>query len=185
MKDEVVADFTLTNILNYPTVNGTATNTSCILNTGTIDVTASPSASYDYLWSNGAITEDLSNLSAGIYTITITDVNGCQAQESFTISGSSDLTVSAIVNPNTSCLNQNGSIDQNISASNAYTVLWSNGATTQDLTALTAGTYTVTITESNGCLTTRLYEITSTSVRPRQVQPTHLPDVPRQMVPLP
>ncbi|MBK7009998.1 MAG: gliding motility-associated C-terminal domain-containing protein [Saprospiraceae bacterium] len=171
---EVVADFTLTNILNYPTVNGTATNTSCILNTGTIDVTASPSASYDYLWSNGAITEDLSNLSAGIYTITITDVNGCQAQESFTISGSSDLTVSAIVNPNTSCLNQNGSIDQNISASNAYTVLWSNGATTQDLTALTAGTYTVTITESNGCLTTRLYEITST-LSPPQASSTDTP----------
>lgn len=171
---EVVADFTLTNILSYPTVIGTATNTSCILNTGTIDVTANPVGTYSYLWSNGTTTEDLSNLGAGIYTITITDPNGCQAQESFTISGSSDLTVSAIINPNTSCLNQNGSIDQNISASNAYTVLWSNGATTEDVSALSAGTYTVTITEFNGCITTRLYEITST-LSPPQASATTMP----------
>lgn len=171
---EVVADFTLTNILSYPTVSGTATNTSCILNTGTIDVTASPAGTYSYLWSNGATTEDLSNLGAGIYTLTITDPNGCQAQENFTISGSSDLTVSAIINPNTSCLNQNGSIDQNISASNAYTVLWSTGATSEDVSALSAGTYTVTITEFNGCLTTRLYEITST-LSPPQASSTTMP----------
>jgi len=159
---EVVADFTLTNALIFPSLTGTTTNTSCILNTGTIDVTTSPAGNYIYLWSNGANTEDLSNLGSGIYTLTITDGNGCQAQESFTISGSSDLTVSAIINPNTSCLVQNGSIDQNISATNAFTVLWSNGATTEDLSALAAGTYTVTITEFNGCITTRLYEITST-----------------------
>ncbi|HRG20830.1 MAG TPA: gliding motility-associated C-terminal domain-containing protein [Saprospiraceae bacterium] len=171
---EVVADFTLTNILSYPTVSGTATNTSCILNTGTIDVTPSPAGTYSYIWSNGATIEDLSNLGAGIYTITITDPNGCQAQESFTISGSSDLTVSAVINPNTSCLIQNGSIDQNISASNAYTVLWSNGATTEDLSALGAGTYTVTITEFNGCLTTRLYEITST-LSPPQASTSTMP----------
>jgi hypothetical protein len=119
----VVADFTLTNALIFPSLTGTTTNTSCILNTGTIDVTTSPAGNYIYLWSNGANTEDLSNLGSGIYTLTITDVNGCQAQESFTISGSSDLTVSAVINPNTSCLIQNGSIDQNISATNAFTVL--------------------------------------------------------------
>lgn len=164
---EVVTDFTINNILNYPTLTGSATNTSCSVNTGTIDVTASPSGNFSFLWSNEATTEDLSNLGAGIYTLTITDVNGCQAQESFTISGSSDLNVSAIINPNTSCLVQNGSIDQTITASNAYTVLWSNGATSADLTALSSGTYTVTITESNGCQTTRLYEITSTLSPPQ------------------
>ena len=148
---------TITNINTYPTLTGTATNTACTTNTGSIEVTVNPAGSYTYTWSNGAETEDISNLGAGIYTLTITDVNGCQAQESFTVSGNSDLTVNAMVNAVTSCVAPNGSIDSTISASNAYTLLWSNGATTQDLTVLNAGTHTISITESNGCITTQLY----------------------------
>lgn len=171
---EITAEFTITNINTYPTLTGTATNTACTTNTGSIEVTVNPAGSYTYTWSNGAETEDISNLGAGIYTLTITDVNGCQAQESFTVSGNSDLTVNAMVNAVTSCVAPNGSIDLTISASNTYTLLWSNGATTQDLTALNAGTYTISITESNGCITTQLYEITSTINLP-QASTTAMP----------
>ena len=59
---EITAEFTITNINTYPTLTGTATNTACTTNTGSIEVTVNPAGSYTYTWSNGAETEDISNL---------------------------------------------------------------------------------------------------------------------------
>jgi hypothetical protein len=115
-------------------------------------------AAYGFVWSNGALTEDLSNVGADTYNVTITDQNGCQTSNSITLTEPSALAVSlnTISNYNgfgISCNgNADGAIDVNVSGgTGVYGYLWSNGATSQDLNNVTAGTYSLTVTDNNGC----------------------------------
>ncbi|MBK9424309.1 MAG: SprB repeat-containing protein [Bacteroidetes bacterium] len=108
---------------------------------------------YNFMWSNGSTTEDIFNIPQGIYTVSITDGNGCTVQATYTVNGSG--TVEAVVGAvgHVQCFNgSNGYIDITVSGTNApYTFLWSNGAITEDLQMLTGGMYTVTITDASGC----------------------------------
>jgi hypothetical protein len=208
--------------------------------------------SYTYLWSNGATTQDLINISAGSYTVVVTDANGCEATQTFIITQPTLLTASAtptavtcfglangsialtvgggtIYGYHTLCLDKNGRSTVrihrsksirlnrrhlqcnryrcqrlyrpgfgshypahtdfgvrvgnqpallwwsstgaiNITASGGagnYTYAWStiNGSglvvSAEDQTGLTAGTYTVTVTDGNNCSTQASYTITS------------------------
>ncbi len=111
-------------------------------------------APYTYSWSNGATTEDLTGLTAGSYTGTITDVNGCTLVAGpvmVTEPTAITLAVDAVVNA--SC---NGDSDGSISITPTggtapYTYSWSNGASTEDVAGLAPGSYTGTITDANGC----------------------------------
>jgi hypothetical protein len=72
-------------------VNGVATNTSCGLTNGAVDITATGGvAPYSYLWSNGATTEDLSNLTAGTYRLTVTDAEGVSTDGIFEVGNTTD-----------------------------------------------------------------------------------------------
>ncbi|MBK9014453.1 MAG: gliding motility-associated C-terminal domain-containing protein [Saprospiraceae bacterium] len=140
---------------NLPNVQSDATPTSCGQNNGAINITVLPSGTYTFSWSNGATTEDLQDLAAATYTVTVTDVNSCSATSSATVTNTAtafSLAVSAA--PNTSCTTANGSIDLTPSPAGNFTFSWSNGATTEDLQNLTAATYTVTVTDANGCTST-------------------------------
>jgi len=140
-------------------LSGTATvtsNISCFSgNNGSIDLTMSGGTTpYNYLWSTGATSEDLNNLAAGTYTVTVTDNNGCTFNTSATISQPpGSLTTSISISQNVSCFGgNNGSIDLTASSGTPpYTFQWSNGETTEDISNLSAGTYTVTVTDANGC----------------------------------
>jgi hypothetical protein len=123
--------------------------------TGSIDLTVTGgTGSHTYAWSNGATTEDLSGLAAGSYSVTVTDANGCTASLGpITISQTAPFTLSE-THVNVSCFNgSNGSIDLTVTGgAGSYTYVWSpGGATTQDLTGLVAGSYSVTVTDDNGC----------------------------------
>ena len=110
-----------------------------------------------YNWSNGATTEDISNLSAGNYTYTIQDANGCLYNSGnstlVTISQpSANLSASVSTFP-VSC---NGGSDgtATVTASGGtpgYSYSWSNGQNTQTATGLSSGNYTCTITDANNC----------------------------------
>ena len=127
-------------------------------NDGAVDISVSGgTATYSYLWSNDATTEDLASVPAGTYTVTVTDANGCTATASATVSQpASALTVSVSGTENVKCHGGNdGAVDISVSGGTAtYSYLWSNDATTEDLSGLTAGTYTVTVTDANGCAAT-------------------------------
>ena len=121
---------------------GTNGSVSLVVNNG--------NPTYTYNWSNGATTESLTELTAGTYSVQITDANGC------TTSGSYDITEPTAIdlNPTTTADlgNNEGSIDLNITGGTpGYTLEWSNGATTEDLSDLSAGIYTVFVTDLNGC----------------------------------
>ncbi|MFN7012697.1 MAG: beta strand repeat-containing protein, partial [Bacteroidia bacterium] len=131
-----------------------AINISCFgNNNGSINLTVIGGTSpFSYSWSNGATTEDISGLTANTYSVTVTDSNGCSAIGSATITEPSAITLSTSVT-NASCGGvNNGTIDLILNGGTGpFTFFWSNGATTEDITGLGAGTYTVTVTDANGC----------------------------------
>ncbi|WP_276134819.1 Ig-like domain-containing protein, partial [Polluticoccus soli] len=122
---------------------------------GAIDlaVTGGSSGNYTYSWSNSAVTEDLSNIPAGVYVVTITDGNGCTHIDTVILQEPALLSATTTsIQP--TCNGGTGSIDLTVNGGIApYSYNWSNGATTEDLTNLTQGVYTVTITDANGCTT--------------------------------
>ncbi|MFS4494024.1 T9SS type A sorting domain-containing protein [Maribacter sp. 2308TA10-17] len=131
--------------------------------TGSIDLTvAGGTTTYAFLWSTGETTEDINGLTAGTYNVTITDANGCETTDSVTITQPDAALSSSTTQIDVLCFGDaTGSIDLTVSGgTSAYTFLWSNGATTEDLSGLTAGTYDVTITDANGCETTNSVTIT-------------------------
>lgn len=121
-----------------------------------------------YLWSNGQTVQNLQNVVAGAYSVTITDGDGCSSQFSYTITQPATLqgalTKTDDTDPDVTV--GNGSITTNVSGGTLpYAFAWTGpqsfSATTQNLTGLKAGTYQLTVTDSNGCsltLSTRLFE---------------------------
>ncbi len=115
-------------------------------------------APYTYTWSNGGSGNNLFGLSAGTYICTIGDSVGCTMIDTFIVVEPPAFLVS-VASPTTSAgynlsgfQTSDGSIDLTCSGGTApYTFVWSNGATTEDLDGLPAGTYTVTVTDAMGC----------------------------------
>ncbi len=147
-------------------VSGTQSNVLCNgQSTGNIDLTVSGgTAPYTYTWSNGGSTEDLSSISAGNYSVTVSDARGCTINRSFTIT--EPLALNVVDNiVDVACFGDaDGSIDVSVSGGIApYTYMWSNGATTQDLFNISGGNYTLTITDGNGCQTVNNYTVTEPS----------------------
>jgi gliding motility-associated-like protein len=144
---------TVETIISDITVTPVVTNTTCTASLGAINITVSGGTSpYTYLWSNGATTEDISGLDAGTYTVTITDANGCSTNLPFSIAANTVFIVATPVVTNTTCTASIGAINITVSGgSSPYTYLWNNGATTPNISGLAAGTYTLIITDANGC----------------------------------
>ena len=104
-----------------------------------------------FLWSNGATTQTATGLAAGIYTVAVTDINGCTATSSATITAVAVATLTAAPT-NTTCGNNDGKVTVTVmGGASISSYLWSNGATTKNLINLSGGTYTVTATDANGC----------------------------------
>ncbi|WP_164881234.1 T9SS type A sorting domain-containing protein [Pedobacter chitinilyticus] len=110
---------------------------------------------YTYLWSpSGGTASTATGLSAGTYTVTITDANSCQATRNFTINQPPALVVTSSSQTNIACNGgTNGSATVAVSGGvPGYTYSWSpSGGTAATATGLAAGTYTCTVTDANAC----------------------------------
>lgn len=125
-------------------------------NDGSVNLTVSGGTSpYSFDWSNGATTEDLNNVPAGTYTVTVTDDNGCEQTASVTLANPPAISASASGTDPLCNASNSGSINLTVGGgATPYAFQWSNGATSQNPANLPAGTYTVTVTDANGCTQT-------------------------------
>ncbi|MEI6408304.1 MAG: hypothetical protein WCR52_02880, partial [Bacteroidota bacterium] len=101
-------------------------------------------------------------LNPGTYTLSVTDAVGCTASATFTIANLPQINITGIVTPLSCAGGNTGKIDITVTGSALpYTYAWSNGITTQDLASMPSGTYTVTVTGSNGCSASTSFTITN------------------------
>ncbi len=120
---------------------------------GAIDVSVSGGASpYYYNWSNTDTTQNLNNLIAGTYQLTVTDANGCSSSSADVVSQPAPLNVN-LSSTDVSCNGaSNGSITTSVlGGTPVYTYQWNNTAFTQNLTNLSPGVYVLTVTDANDC----------------------------------
>lgn len=126
------------------------------LNNGSIDITINEGTEpFTYQWSNGAITEDINNLSPGSYSVTIVDANDYVLnKENMLVSEPEELVATFSVNHVTSISGNDGSITLSISGGiEPYTFEWSNSETSDNLQNLEKGFYSVIVQDSNSCNT--------------------------------
>lgn len=156
--DSKFCTFTANDVVNSPNAPvvslNSVTNVDCFgAFTGSIDIDVTGgSGSNTYSWTNGAGTnEDAISLGAGSYTVTVTDIANCTAVLTQEITEGSQMVVTADIT-NVTGVND-GAIDLTVSGGDgSFSFAWGNGLpATEDQSGLAAGTYTVTITDGNGC----------------------------------
>lgn len=134
----------------------TSTGSSCQSSTGsaTVSVTGG-TGPYTYSWApSGGNAATASNLSPGNYTCTITDQTSCTIQQTVNVASTANLAIYLYPSPD-SCPGPSGMVYCSITGGNPpYTFLWSNSATTQNITGVPAGTYSVLVTDAAGCTIT-------------------------------
>ena len=130
---------------------------------GTADVSLTGAADpVSYMWSNGETTQNVSGLSAGVYTVMILDGNNCPAEATITISQPAELNVNASSTDETSSGANDGTASAAPTGGNMpYSYLWSNDSTTQMITGLMPGNYTVTVTDDKGCTESQTVTVVS------------------------
>ncbi|MFN0215154.1 MAG: T9SS type A sorting domain-containing protein [Saprospiraceae bacterium] len=150
------AGFIVPDNSNAPLITSTTTDASCNGSDGAIDLTViGGTPNYTYEWSNGSLTEDLASIPAGNYMVTVTDAAGCAKLATIAVGNISDLAIFSMVTNVLCSGGSDGSVDLTVTGGTpGYTFLWSNGAATEDISGLVAGTYTVTVTDLNSCTKT-------------------------------
>jgi gliding motility-associated-like protein len=133
------------------------TDASCGLPNGSIRIALSdPSATYSYVWCSGTTSvPEITGLSAGTCSVTITNTTtNCVVVDSFTVGSIAGSLLASTVTDVT-CDSCNGKIELSISGGTIpFTILWSNGASDSLLTDLCEGSFSVTVTDGLGCIST-------------------------------
>jgi len=157
----VLGNATVTNP-NAPTVTEAHVDASCFdVCDGIVNASVSGGTpAYSYLWSTGETTEDIGNLCAGTYTLTVTDAASCAGVVSATISQPDSITISGVVTDESSTGAADGAVDITVTGGTApYSFAWNEGSTTEDIQGLSCGPYAVQVTDDNGCVKAAAYDV--------------------------
>lgn len=131
--------------------NITASGSTTFCSGGSVVLTSNSSSGN--LWSNGATTNSITVGSAGNYSLTVTDGNGCSASSnSISVTVNSLPAIPTISANGSTTFCAGGSVMLIATSSNSY--LWSNGSTSQSITVTSGGNYSVSIFNANGCSST-------------------------------
>ncbi|RMF32220.1 MAG: hypothetical protein D6765_00650, partial [Bacteroidetes bacterium] len=107
---------------------------------------------YSYSWSNGAATADLAGLSPGLYSLTVTDANGCTGSAAVAIAEPPPLELELQATQTITCAQPLGALSGQVSGGvPPYAYLWSHGDSLPETDSLSAGTYFLTVVDANGC----------------------------------
>jgi hypothetical protein len=131
----------------------TQVNVLCFGNpSGSIDLSVSGGTGpYVYSWSNGSTTQDISNLAGGSYTGTVTDVLGCTASTSVTITEPTALSLTTTSTDEMMGMDGTATVTVTGGTPN-YMYYWMpGGATMASISGLAAGTYSIMVLDANGC----------------------------------
>ncbi|MGM0473888.1 MAG: gliding motility-associated C-terminal domain-containing protein [Bacteroidota bacterium] len=130
---------------------------------------------YNYQWSNGSTDEDLEDIYAGVYTVTITDRNLCEKTDSVEVYEADRFEVTLAIASDyhgvpISCADSSDGVIATTAEGGVgpYDFQWNTGATTQDLEGVPAGTYRVVVTDIHNCKDSAMVELTE----PRQLEAT-------------
>ena len=164
-----VSTFTVPNNATSPSLTGSTISASCGLPNGSINLTSTGTLTpFAYAWTPAASTEDLMNIAAGTYTVTVTNAGNCTATAQFAVGATSlTLDITGAIVPNTSCSSPNGNIAATVSPAGTYTYAWSSGSSTNNtLSGLNTGIYTVTVGAGGTCNGTATFVVTEATTPP-------------------
>jgi hypothetical protein len=141
-------------VRSLPSATITPSGPTTFCTGGSVTLTAPAGSGYTYSWSPGNATSQAINVSAtGTYTVTVTDTTtGCSASSSASVTVNTNPATPTITPGGATTFCNGGSVT--LTAPAGYTYSWSTGATTQSIVASAQGSYTVTVTNANGCSAT-------------------------------
>ena len=127
---------------------------ACGLSNGSVTLQMSGGTSpYTYTWNSETSVSVISNIGAGNYSVAVTDAKGCTLQKTVQVknNGAPTLVLESVTS--TACNQNKGSISVGVSGGTLpYSYMWNDDATTEDRENIAAGTYTVSVTDNNGCI---------------------------------
>nr|WP_315033178.1 T9SS type A sorting domain-containing protein [uncultured Chryseobacterium sp.] len=132
-------------------------------NGGEVSVVATGgTGAYSYQWNTNDTTPVVTGVSAGNYFVLVNDSKNCKVSGSIQVDGPDQLLIKDVSVINPICFGAaNGEIKINVTGGKApYTIVWSNGVSGLNNTGITAGTYTATVTDANGCSIFKNYTLT-------------------------
>jgi hypothetical protein len=146
-------------------------------NTGSISVNATlGTAPYLFNWSTGGGADVLTNLAAGNYGLTVTDVNGCSTSNQYTVTEPASLQLLSSID-STNCTSTTADISlTGQGGTSPYSFHWDGGQNTPVLNQIGPGTYAVTLSDANGCQTTQSFDIQtggSPEISSSIIEPVH------------
>ena len=147
-----------------PGITINPTSPTCAgLNNGSIDLVVSGGvAPITFDWSTGAQTEDVANLLAGTYDVTISDAAGCVIVEIITLADVAPINLTNVTKTLASCGLSDGSLTANVTGGTApYSYNWVTGGSAATETNLAAGSYLLTVTDNNGCIKSKTYSLSN------------------------
>ena len=133
--------------------------------TGSVSLTISGgTVPYNYLWSTSDTSQNLLQVLSNNYSVVVTDANGCiDSTQAFVSEPAGPISSYASITPANCLESLNGLIDVTVSGGTpGYSYSWNTGQISEDLSEIT-GTYTITVTDTNGCVYTANYFINDTS----------------------
>jgi len=117
---------------------------------------------FNYSWNNGQNAATATGLNPGTYVLSVTDSSNCTETMQVTVGGPTPIVAAVTTNNETAAGNADGSANINVSGGNSpYNIVWSNGNTGTLATGLTAGNYTVTVTDNLNCTQTESFTIST------------------------
>lgn len=143
-------------------LTASTTDPSCYrYSDGAISIIATGgTASYYYLWSTGSRSGAIEGLNTGSYSVTVQDGNNCQAKQSFRLVEPAKLAARAIIVDPECYGDHNGKIITSVYGGNGnYQFAWDDNSTESEISNLSRGTYTVSITDAKACSLTKVFAV--------------------------